>query len=110
VDQLNFFLGKQENSNREGFPAFVADRLTAVKWRNWKMHLIWQEKMYDPPQQLPVPKLVNLLRDLREERDVGAYNTWVAHPMVQIIDEFQASVKKYPLIKSGTPDPYVPLK
>jgi arylsulfatase A-like enzyme len=30
VDQLDFFLGKQENSNREGFPAFVADRLTAV--------------------------------------------------------------------------------
>ena len=50
VDQLDFFLGKQENSNREGFPAYVADRLSAVKWRNWKMHLIWQENMYDPPQ------------------------------------------------------------
>ena len=57
VDQLDFFLGKQENSNREGFPAYVADRLSAVKWRNWKMHLIWQENMYDPPQQLPLPKV-----------------------------------------------------
>ena len=27
----------------------MADRLSAVKWRNWKMHLIWQENMYDPP-------------------------------------------------------------
>jgi hypothetical protein len=27
IDQLDFFLGKQENSNREGFPAYVADRL-----------------------------------------------------------------------------------
>ncbi|WP_353062239.1 sulfatase-like hydrolase/transferase [Tunturibacter psychrotolerans] len=27
IDQLGFFLGKQENSNREGFPAYVADRL-----------------------------------------------------------------------------------
>ena len=43
VDQSDFFLGKQENSNREGFPAYVADRLSAVKWRNWKMHLIKQE-------------------------------------------------------------------
>src|SRR5262245_8505978 len=42
VDQLDFFLGKQERSNREGFPAHVADRLSAVKWRNWKMHFIWQ--------------------------------------------------------------------
>ena len=110
VDQLDFFLGQQNTSNREGFPTFVADRLTAVKWRNWKMHLIWQEKMYDPPQRLPVPKLVNLLTDLREERDVGAYNTWVAHPMMHIVMEFQASLKKYPPIPSGAPDPYVPPK
>src|SRR5438552_16989295 len=33
VDQLDFFLGKQVNSNREGFPAYVADRLSAVKDR-----------------------------------------------------------------------------
>jgi hypothetical protein len=27
VDQMDFFLGKSDNSNREGFPVFVADRL-----------------------------------------------------------------------------------
>jgi arylsulfatase A-like enzyme len=110
VDQLDFFLGKQEHSNREGFPAYVADRLSAVKWRNWKMHLIWQENMYDPPLKLPIPKLINLLTDLKEERDVGAKNTWVAEPMIKILYEFEASLKKYPPIKVGTPDPYVPPK
>jgi arylsulfatase len=30
-------LGKSEKSNREGFPVLVADRLEAVKWRNWKL-------------------------------------------------------------------------
>ena len=70
VDQLDFFLGKQESSNREGFPAYVADRLSAVKWRNWKMHLIKQENEYDAPQKLPLPKIINLLTDLKEERDV----------------------------------------
>jgi arylsulfatase A-like enzyme len=110
VDQLDFFLGKQENSNREGFPAYVADRLSAVKWRNWKMHLIRQDNMYDPPQKLPLPKLVNLLTDLKEERDVAAQNSWVAEPMMKIIGEFVASLKKYPPIQVGTPDPYVPPK
>jgi arylsulfatase A-like enzyme len=108
VDQLDFFLGKQENSNREGFPAYVADRLTAVKWRNWKMHLIWQESMFDVPQKLPLPKVINLLTDRKEERDVGPYNTWVAEPMFKILAEFEASLKKYPPIKLGTPDPYTP--
>lgn len=110
VDQLDFFLGKQENSNREGFPAFVADRLTAVKWRNWKVHFIQQDKMYDPPVKLALPKVVNLLTDLKEERDVGVYNTWVAEPVMKIVSDFMASLAKHPPIKIGTPDPYVPAK
>ena len=110
VDQLDFFLGKQENSNREGFPAYVADRLYAVKWRNWKMHLIWQVNMYDLPQTLPLPKIINLLADLKEERDVGAESSWVGVPMTKIIIDLERSLKKYPPIKAGTPDPYVPPK
>jgi arylsulfatase A-like enzyme len=107
VDQLDFFLGKQENSNREGFIAYVADRLSAVKWRNWKVHFVWQVNMYDPPLKLPLPKVINLLTDLKEERDVAAFNTWVLEPVVKMVGEFQASLKKYPPIKVGTPDPYV---
>jgi arylsulfatase len=72
------------------------------------MHLIWQENMYDPPKTLPVPKLINLLTDLKEERDVGAKNSWVAEPMMKILGEFEASMQKYPPIKVGTPAPYLP--
>jgi arylsulfatase len=108
VDQMDFFLGKQEKSNREGFPAYVSDRLTAVKWRNWKMHLIEQVNMYDVPQHLAQPRMYNLLTDLKEERDVAIYNTWVAEPMLKIISDLEASLRKYPPIKLGTPDPYMP--
>ncbi len=108
VDQLDFFLGKQENSNREGFPAYVANRLSALKWRNWKSHFIWQENMYDTPQTLPLPKLINLLSDPKEEHDVGAKNSWVAVPITKMLTEFEASLKKYPPIPMGTPDPYQP--
>ena len=87
VDQLAFLEGKQETSNREGFPVYVGNRLTAVKWRNWKMHLIWQVNMYDPPITLAEPKIVNLLTDLKEERDVAARNTWVFGPMFRILGE-----------------------
>jgi arylsulfatase len=108
VDQLDFFLGKQATSNREGFPAYVADRLSAVKWRNWKMHLFKQENMWDPPQKLPLPRIINLLTDLKEERDVLIYNSWVTYPMMTILREFEASLEANPPIKVGTPDPYVP--
>jgi arylsulfatase A-like enzyme len=95
ADQLDFFLGKQEASNREGFPAYVADRLSAVKWRNWKVHFIWQENMYAPPQKLPLPKVINLLTDRKEERDVGAYNSWVADPAMRTIEELERSFKEW---------------
>jgi len=108
VDQMDFFLGKQEKSNREGFVAYVADRLHAVKWRNWKMHLIWQVNMFDPPQVLPLPKVINLLTDLKEERDVMIYHSWVTNPMNKIRNDFEESLKTHPPIKMGTPDPYTP--
>jgi hypothetical protein len=38
IDQSDFLLGKTEKSAREGFPIWCADRLTAVKWRNWELH------------------------------------------------------------------------
>jgi len=110
VDQTDFFLGKQETSNRDGFPAYVADRLQAVKWRNWKMHLIWQVNMYDPPQKLPLPRIINLLTDLKEERDVLIQDGWVTYPMTKIMNDFEESLKKFPPIKMGTPDPYYPPK
>ncbi|MOA59236.1 hypothetical protein D3C78_1838030 [compost metagenome] len=64
--------------------------------------------MYDPPQQLPVAKAVNLLTDLREEHDVIAQNTWIVHPMMKIVGGIKASLKQYPPIEAGTPDPYTP--
>ena len=72
------------------------------------MHLIKQDSMYDVPQKLPLPRIINLLTDRKEERDVAAFNTWVADPMVKIVGQFEASFKKYPPIKIGTPDPYTP--
>jgi arylsulfatase len=110
LDMTNFLLGKQEKSGREGFPCFVGDTLYAVKWRNWKLHFVWQEYFWDPPQRLANPRLHNLIIDPRERDNVAAMNTWVYHPTMKIADDFQASLKKEPPIPPGTPDPYQPAK
>jgi arylsulfatase len=110
VDQLDFFLGKQDNSNREGFPAYVADHLYAIKWQNWKMHLVWQVNMYDPPITLSLPKIINLLTDLKEERSTGPNDGWVTVPMMKMVADFEKSLNQYPPIKMGTPEPYTPPK
>jgi arylsulfatase A-like enzyme len=53
VDQTDFLLSKFEKSNREGFPVFVADRLEAVKWKNWKVVFYDEQRdWWTPPQSL----------------------------------------------------------
>jgi arylsulfatase len=106
VDQSDFLLGKSEKSAREGFPIWCADRLQAVKWRNWKLHFIRQDTMFDPPVKNPVPTIFNLYTDPREEKSTP--DSWVVHPILKIVGEFDASVKTFPLIPMGTPDPYMP--
>jgi arylsulfatase len=108
IDQTDFLLDKQPKSNREGFPCYVADTLQAVKWRHWKVHFVWQEYMFDPPQRLPNPRMHNLIEDPRERTSVAPMNTWVWHPAFKIVSDFEASLKKEPPIPPGTADPYPP--
>ena len=110
VDQREFLFGRREKSGREGFPCYVADVLHAVKWRNWKLHFVWQEYKYDPPQKLPLPRVHYLIDDPRERYNVGPMNTWVYVPINKIKDEFEASLRREPPIPVGTPDPYRPAR
>ncbi len=105
LDQSEFFLGRTDTSAREGFPIFCAERLQAVKWRNWKLHFMRQDTMFDPPVKNPVPTIHNLYTDPREEKPTA--DTWVVAPILKIVGAFEASVKQYPLIPMGTPDPDV---
>ena len=110
VDQMDFFLGKQKTSNREGFVVFNGDDLYAYKWRNWKMHRVHLENMNSAPQQLNVPRVYNLITDPKEEYNMAAEATWVLPIMFKKIVAFQKTLAKEPPIPLGTPDPYIPTK
>jgi len=112
VDQSDFFFGKSDRSNRDGFPVFVADRLEAVKWRNWKVVFYDEQRdWWTPPTKLGVPKAFDLITDPKEEYPTtGLRHSWLAGPAMKIVAEFEQTLKKYPAIRPGTPDPYTPPK
>jgi arylsulfatase A-like enzyme len=112
MDQTDFLLGRTDKSNREGFPIFVADRLEGVKWRNWKLVLYDEQRdWWTPPTKLGQPKVFDLITDPKEEYPQTALrNTWTAAPLMNVMVEFEKSLKKYPPIAPGTPDPYIPPK
>jgi arylsulfatase len=90
--------------------AFVADRLEAVKWKNWKLAFYDETRdWFSTPMKLTLPKLFNLTTDPKEEYpEETLRNTWAMVGCLKAIREFYDSLKKYPAIPEGTPDPYVP--
>ena len=109
VDQCDFFFGHSEKSAREGFVYYIKDELRAVKWRDWKMHIVWEAEPNTGPVQLETPWVFNLTQDPKEETDVGTQNSWVRRPLRVLIQNFQHSLKAHPPIPPGAPDDYLPV-
>ncbi|MBX9591395.1 MAG: hypothetical protein K2X43_19070 [Hyphomonadaceae bacterium] len=103
-------MGESERSKREGILIWCADRLQAVKWRNFKVHFYKQDTMVSPAQKLGIPLLFNLYTNPREDEDKPATDTWIIGPALKMVAEFEESTKKHPLIAMGTPDPCTPLR
>ncbi len=118
IDQRDFLLGKTEKSAREFFPVFMGTfagpQLYAVKWRDYKLHFVWQERKYDVPQKLAIPRLIDLYDNPQEriEETIGESSIetrgWVLHSIFAELAKFQASFKKDPAVPMGSSDPYVP--
>jgi arylsulfatase A-like enzyme len=108
VDQLDFLLGAQEKSSREGFVFFIKNELRAAKWRNWKLHFVWEVEPNAGPKRLESPYLFDLLRDPKEETDVHAHPGWARRPIQEMIRKLQASLAAHPPIPPGAPDDYRP--
>ena len=112
-DQLNFLLGRQEKSNRQGFPVYNGDELFAYKYRDYKMHFIKLDSMFEAPQKLNMPEMFNLITDPKELYPIDKVDVseaWFMAPVTKRIVEFQRSLIKEPPIKLGTPDPYTPAR
>lgn len=113
LDQTEFFLGRSQKSSREWFPVYVNDELYAVKWRNWKAHFVWQERMDDPPQRLgDGVRLFDLFVTPQERVDeslpTAFTHGWVLHGIFARLDPFLASLKRFPPVPMGASDPYTP--
>lgn len=111
VDQSNFLLGKQSNSNRDNVIIYVGNEIWGVKWKNWKM----MSKEIDlgvgePTRTYAVPLFYNLLSDPGEKYPMqGAVeDLWVRYPLSAALVKHLQSLQAEPPIKPGTPDPYVP--
>jgi hypothetical protein len=101
-------LGAAERSGRDTVLCFRGNRLQAVKWRQWKLHLFQQDAMSSTWTPYNASHLHNLEWDPREEHDILFPHGWVVHPMAAAIGAFLKTLATEPPIKAGAPDPYTP--
>ncbi len=110
-DQLDFFLGKSEKSNREGFPIYNGDNIFAYKWRDYKIHFVKLDSMFEAPQRLNMPMMFNLIKDPKELYPIDKVDiadAWFMPVALKRLVAFKKSLVVEPPIQLGTPDPYVP--
>ena len=110
IDMGDFLLGKSEKSTREGFVYYIKTELRAAKWRDWKMHFVWEVEPNAGANHLETPYLFNLVQDPKEESDVNSTQGWVRGPIRKMVAAFQESLKRDLPIPPGAPDDVQPLK
>ena len=111
VDQLDFITDKQKSSNREGFPIYLGDTLSAYKWRNWKVHFVKLDSMFGTPEVQNFPLIYNLIKDPKElYPDRTGETTWVLPAVSKRVVKFRKTLAQEPPIMLGRPDPYSPPK
>ena len=112
VDQLDFFRGKQENSNREAVVVYVGNQVFGAKWRNYKLMTKEIDSAWaNPTENYNVQMFFDLYTDPKEEYPLDPrwiQLTWVRWPAGQVLTDHAASLEAEPPIPPGTPDPYIP--
>jgi arylsulfatase len=110
MDMRDFLLGDAEESGRDVVLCMNGNRLQAVKWKQWKAHLIKQDDIFGTWEAYGTPNIFNLEWDLREEHSAFFAHIWVLKPMAAAVAAFLKTLAIEPPIKPGTLDPYTPPK
>ena len=110
VDQTDVLLGGNDIGHREHLLTFVGPNLVAARWKQFRGYFVdvAPSRNGDGGATLlggvgtsaaPMngyPRVFNIEADPREERNIGEMYEWVAGPLLKAVEEYKASVAKYP--------------
>ena len=108
IEMSDFFLGKRQESGRDGFIVYMGKDVFGVKWKNWKLHFKEQNAWNSIMNTYTMPRVYNLYTDPQEKNNVLFPNTWVPKAALGQLTEHVISLKQNPPIPTGQKDPYVP--
>jgi len=107
TDQSAVLLGNSSAGRRESLLSFIGPDLVAARWKQWRIYFTDIHPTGSGPQRQPgifsasapaagYPKVYNIEMDPHEDLVVGGLFGWVSGPALKVVEEYLASVKKYP--------------
>lgn len=106
VDQSDFFLGKQEDSNREGCLTFIGEEIAGVRWRQYRFYPKSFIPSFANPRQDGIagirlenngyPAIYNIEVDPREEFNLLSISAWTVPGYLKTVYTYLKSLVKYP--------------
>jgi arylsulfatase A-like enzyme len=107
MDQTDVLLGASPTGHRQSLLSFIGGDLVAARWKQWRIYFTDIHPTGSGPQRQPgifstsapmagYPKVYNIEMDPHEDLVVGGLFGWVSGPALKIVEEYLASIKKYP--------------
>ena len=110
VDQSDLLLGRSDTGRRDALLTFVGPDLVAARWKQFRTYFAdvapgrsgWGGANLLPgtgSSAAPMngyPKVFNIESDPREEHNIGALYEWVIGPTLKVVEEYKASIRRYP--------------
>ena len=108
VNNLAYWTGASKDSARDSFIYYYESEITAVRWRQWKIHFATKEHYYAPLVKQSFPVLFNLRADPFESYDETADRAqafqskqWLEGPLQMVIGQHAMSLAQYPPVQKG---------
>jgi arylsulfatase len=108
VNNLDYWTGKSDHSNRDVFFYYYESKLAAVRMGPWKIHFSEKESYYSNVKPRTVPLFFNLRMDPFESYDSpDAYGhllqkvSWLIAPMGEIMAAHLQTLAEYPPVQGG---------
>ena len=108
IDNLDYWTGKSQNSNRNHIFHYYESKLTAMRMGPWKFHFSTKEDYYANVVPRTVPLVFNIRMDPYESYDnKDSYGhllqkvSWLIQPMGQLMAAHLQSLADYPPVQGG---------
>ena len=107
IDQTDVLLGTTVTGRRESMLSFIGGDLVAARWKQWRIYFTDVHPTGIGPQRQPgmfsasapmagYPKIFNIEMDPHEDLIVAAMFGWVSGPALKTVEDYLATLKKFP--------------